>query len=387
MDKARPVLRPRYLCLVVGVAVVVGLGCSSGRVVRLSDETLPPPPLPTTMTVRGQSPEYGYSSIPPDEGQPPLLDFDSSAPAAQPGADLAPPAPPSAQPWSLPGQEPPWHRWAMNLFRPVPCGTAAPSFDGQCPTGTYPIEYVPFANTWAFAYYDGFDLPEGGFRNAARLGVNWGFPLFSDYVGFGGQIGGSGSVTEDQEQVFVTAGLFWRGDMQYGSAWNVGAVFDFMHDGLLETQVTQVRGQISYVADFRNEFGVWGAGRTSDDITVSNRVAEPVGQVNLFWRHLWTVGLDTTVWVGWRDGQSKADESNDASGAAIGARVYYPLTESWALAAGGHNAFDSDTWNVWGGVEFSFGGLARPRFLGQYRHAPLLPVADNSTMTLAIEPR
>lgn len=369
------------------VLTIFATGCSSQRVVRLSDETLPPPPLPTKLVVRGQSPEYGYSTVPPSDEGPSLLDFEGApSPAAPPPSSYTPP-PATPSPWTTSPQEPPWHHWATSLFRPAPCAQAGPSFDGQCPPGTYPIEYVPMANAWAFAYYDGFELPEGDFRNAGRFGVNWAFPLLSDYMGLAGQIGGSGSVTEDQEQVFVTAGLFWRGDMQYGSAWNVGAVFDFMHDGYLETQVTQVRGLVSYTADFRNEFGVWGAGRTSDDITVSDRVAEPVGQINVFWRHLWNVGLDTTVWVGWRDGQSDADESNDESGAAIGARIYYPLTESWALAAGGHNAFDSDTWNVWGGVEFSFGGLARPRFLGQYRHAPLLPVADNTTMTLAIEPR
>lgn len=381
-------LRAGYgLIVLLAVHTLAVSGCTSQRVVRLSDESLPPPPPPEGLVVRGQSPEYGYSSLPPTTEGEGLLDFEGPSAPAPPPPDISYSPPAVPHPWSTGGQEPPWHNWAAGLFRPTPCAGSGPAFTGQCPPGTYPVEYVPFANAWAFAYYDGFELPVGDFRNAGRFGVNWAFPLLSDYMGLAGQIGGSGSITEDQEQVFVTAGIFWRGDMQYGSAWNVGAVFDFMHDGYLETQVTQVRGTVSYTVDFRNEIGVWGAGRTSDDITVDNYVAEPVVQVNIFWRHLWSGGLDTTVWVGWRDGQSDADESNDESGAAIGARIYYPLTESWALAAGGHNAFDSDTWNVWAGVEFSFGGLARPRFLGQHRHAPLLPVADNSTMTLAIEPR
>ena len=358
-------------------------GCMAPRTVRLSDEQLPPPPLPAAVPesprgARGQGPEYGFGSVPEDHSS--LLPWDETSATPQGTGALKPP------PYSA--EEPPWHQWFTGLLRPtaVPC-SAGPSYDGRCPPGTFPIEYVPGANTWAFAYYDGFELPGNDFRNAGRFGLNWASPLLSDYVGLGVQAGASGSVTEDQEQVFITAGLLYRGDMQYGSAWNVGAVADFLHDGFYDVQVVQVRGKASYTVDFRNELGVWGSAGVSDDDYGPATRAETANQVNLFWRHLWSVGLDSEVWVGWRDGQSDADESNSESGAAIGARFVYPITVGWALAIGGHSAFESDTWNVWAGVRWNLGGRARQGFLGQNRHAPLLPVADNSTMTLALEPK
>jgi hypothetical protein len=239
---------------------------------------------------------------------------------------------------------------------------------------------------YGFAYYDGFELPETDFRNAGRFGVNWASPVLSDYMGLGVQLGGSGSITDDQEQVFVTGGLFWRGDMQGGSAWNVGAVVDFLHDGLFDAQVAQVRGKVSYTANFRNEFGVWGAEGILDDENDSGGNVDTANQINLFWRHLWAVGLDTTLWVGWRDGQGLADDDKEESGTAVGAEIELPVSDAWSLAVGGHRAFESDTWNVWAGAQWYFGGQARQRYLGQHRHLPLFRVADNSTLTLALEP-
>ncbi len=387
----------RHFLAVSVLSAILGHGCMTNRTVRLSDEALPPPPspeaVPTASVIRAQDAEYGFHSIDaPPEG---LLDWSDAPnsgqtvpPAGSPPATAPPPPPPSTSTLPYGAEEPPWHRWFGGLLRPA-VGACGPTFtyDGRCAPGTFPIEYVPFANTWAFAYYDGFELPGNDYRNAGRFGVNWASPLVSDYVGIGVQAGGSGSVTEDQEQVFVTAGVFYRGDMQLGSAWNVGAVADFLHDGFYDVQVVQVRGKVSYTVDFRNELGVWGSGGVSDDDVNAALRAETVNQVNIFWRHLWNVGLDSEVWVGWRDGQSDADESNSQSGAAIGARFVYPITDGWALAIGGHNAFDSDTWNVWAGVQWNPGMRARQRFLGQNRHAPLFSVADNTTMTLAIEPK
>ncbi len=381
-------------------------GCTTHRTIRLSDEALPPPPYPEAPSdetlIRGQDPEYGFQSL--DAPDPGLLEWPARQAPDRPGAATLPsppadsatvPPPPSGPPLAAgptgpnySSEEPPWHHWLGGLLRPAvsACGPVI-SYDGRCAPGTFPIEYVPFANTWAFAYYDGFELPANDFRNAGRFGINWASPLVSDYVGLGVQAGASGSVTEDQEQIFVTAGVFYRGDMQLGAAWNVGAVADFLHDGFYDVQVVQVRGKVSYTVDFRNELGVWGSGGVSDDDINAATRAETANQVNIFWRHLWNVGLDSELWVGWRDGQSDADESNSQSGAAIGARLVYPVTDAWTVAVGGHSAFESDTWNVWAGVQWNLGGRARQRFLGQNRHAPLFPVADNSTMTLAIEPK
>jgi hypothetical protein len=220
---------------------------------------------------------------------------------------------------------------------------------------------------------EGFSQSGGDDRLAGRFGGNWGLPLIDDSSGLGFQIGGSGSVASAGEQFFVTSGVFYRGDMRLGGAWNLGGVFDWMKDGDFESEVGQLRAKTSITLDGQNELGVWGAVSVMDDQTDRGDTVDSVDQANLFYRHLWSKGYDTTGWVGWR---------SDPDSLAIGADVSIPLDESWAVVGGGHYAFEADSWNAYVGLALYFGQRARERYLGQYRHLPYLPVADNSSMTL-----
>jgi hypothetical protein len=129
----------------------------------------------------------------------------------------------------------------------------------------------------------------------------------------------------------------------------------------------------SFTLGRRNEIGVWAALSVIDDDDKNGHKAEAVNQANLFYRYLFDSGSDVSVSVGWR---------TEPESPAVGATWYLPINDYWAGLFGGYYAFDGDTWNVYSGVVRHWGNRARQDYIGQDRHLPYLPVADNSTMTL-----
>ena len=95
-------------------------------------------------------------------------------------------------------------------------------------------------------------------------------------------------------------------------------------------------------------------------------------QLNLFYRYLFDSSWEISLWVGWR---SPRDST------AIGATWYAPINDYWAGFTGGYYAFEGDTWNMYTGLMRHWGNRARKDYLGQDRHMPYLPVADNTSMT------
>jgi hypothetical protein len=232
-------------------------------------------------------------------------------------------------------------------------------------------------NLYFFAAYEAFRLDYESIRAALRAGVNWGLPVIDDASGLGFQAGFSGSLAEEGSQWFATTGFFYRGDMQSESGGNVGAVFDWMHDGEIEASLGQVRGKASITLDRKKELGVWAALSVVDDKDKFGENTESVDQFNIFYRYLFDSSWDLTVWFGWR---SPRDST------AIGGSLYAPLNDYWGAFTGGFYAFEGDTFNVYSGVMRYLGNRARQNYLGQDRHMPFLPVADNTSMTLFHEP-
>jgi hypothetical protein len=251
-----------------------------------------------------------------------------------------------------------------------PCSTSP--FEDACGLGTGGYSNYSWDNIYFFTIGEAFRLNDENTRAAVRTGLNWGLPIFDDDVGLGFQVGGSGSLAEEGRQWFVTSGVFYRGDMRFDSAWNVGAVFDWMHDDEFETETSQVRGKTSITLDRKNEIGVWGAASIIDDEDQNGETVEPVDQVNLFYRYLFDSDWDVTGWVGWR---------SDPSSVAVGIDTYRPINDYWAGVFGGYYAPDGDTWNVYSGIVRHWGQRATQDYLGQDRHQPYLPVADNTSMT------
>lgn len=210
----------------------------------------------------------------------------------------------------------------------------------------------------AFVGIDNFrGIPDAdaGDNNGVLVGLNIASPLpglKSHGVGF--QIGGSygaydfagrGHTRHNkaiQSQGFVTAGFFIR--PQPCTPLSLGVVYDVMfnqnfslyaEDPLLQ----QVRGQIAYFLGSCNEIGVWGAYETASshkiyknrtyDYTISYRA---ISQANLFWRHLFSGGVESIVWAGApiRNRLNK-DHSKRPGKFIVGLELSVPFLESWAL--------------------------------------------------------
>jgi hypothetical protein len=260
---------------------------------------------------------------------------------------------------------------------PVDSGSGAPCrtspFEDACGMGPAGYSNYSWDNIYFFTIGEAFRLDHENTRAALRSGLNWGLPLVDDDVGLGFQIGFSGSLAEEGNQFFVTSGVFYRGDMRLDSAWNVGAVFDWMQDDEFEADVSQIRGKTSFTIDRKNEIGVWGAASLSDEADQNGETVESVDQINLFYRYLFDSDWDVTWWAGWR---------SDPESVAFGISTYRPINDYWAGIFGAYYAPDGDTWNIYSGIVRHWGQRAAQDYLGQDRHQPYLPVADNTSMTL-----
>jgi hypothetical protein len=252
-----------------------------------------------------------------------------------------------------------------------PCRTSP--FEDACGMGPAGYSNYSWDNIYFFSIGEAFRLDHENTRAAIRSGLNWGLPLVDDDVGLGFQIGFSGSLAEEGNQFFVTSGVFYRGDMRLDSAWNVGAVFDWVQDDEFEADVGQIRGKTSITLDRKNEIGVWGAASIMDEADQNGETVEPVDQVNFFYRYLFDSEWDLTGWVGWR---------SDPDSVAFGINTYRPINDYWAGIFGAYYAPDGDTWNIYSGIVRHWGQRATQDYLGQDRHQPYLPVADNTSMTL-----
>lgn len=163
----------------------------------------------------------------------------------------------------------------------------------------------------SYDYFRG--LPDGSWNgnNGAFIAANGSVSLF-DFINvqLGGSYGlynwdGRGSVvfgnTKKLEQIgFITAGAssFWCG-------WNGGLVYDRLftdHFSIydLNPSIDQIRfqGGYSFCSD---ELGAWG----TLDLSRSHKRAlglpvsfKAIGQMNLFWSHIFQNCAKTTVWIG-----------------------------------------------------------------------------------------
>ncbi len=243
-----------------------------------------------------------------------------------------------------------------------------------------------------------------------RTGFNTGLAVFGDSL-IRGQIGSSYGVYDwkgradlnpaydnhpdsVEQQTFVTAGLYKRGDVCAGDRVSWGVVYDHMYDtrwGLFANQVHvgQLRSVFSWARDESNAFGVWGAVRMQHDQTVIlDPVSGPstvraVDQINAFWHHNWETGGDTTFYIG-------AADSNASW--VFGFNGEVPLSQRVAMyantaylipgSATGPQGNVEEIWNVSLGLSFYMGGKAgNSSVTGQYG-LPLLNVADNGTFAV-----
>jgi hypothetical protein len=223
-------------------------------------------------------------------------------------------------------------------------------------------------------------------------GVNWALPIWAE-IGLGGQIGigvtqsnfqDSGFPFDDyRNQTFVTGGLFHRPACDQGLQY--GLVFDWLHDEFYDNfDIAQLRGEISWLFDRRDEIGFWFASGVIDD-RVSHQFLAPadfevIDQYAFFYRRRFCQGGDARIWGGFT--------GNDAG--LIGADFSLPVAKCWSIE-GGFNyvitdhhtqGLSDETWNLGMNLVWSWGCNACCR--SAYR--PLFNVADNgSLLTRVIE--
>ena len=220
---------------------------------------------------------------------------------------------------------------------------------------------------------------------AARIGLNWGSPVIDDNHGWGAQIGGAAATTDDDWQFFFTMGPFFRTDASDGTSWGIGAVFDLLGesdlywaDGDIRDRylftLMQLRAKTSLILWSFHELGVWGAKSLPGDSETNGGPFGLANQANVFYRHFSPNNRDVTAWAGWR---------SDPDSVAIGLDASFALHDDCsAVVAGGHYDFAGSNWNIYLGLALYPGRYWRQPFLGEFRHMPYLPVADNTIMKL-----
>jgi hypothetical protein len=225
----------------------------------------------------------------------------------------------------------------------------------------------------------------------------YGWQLGATYGGYSFDGKASGSVARSQQQLFVTTGLFRKGQRL-----SFGVVYDLMVNDSwgyysIEPAIGQLRGQVEYAFADTDSIGIYGCGRghytqyrvgydeSAQLVCLTERA---INQVNLFWHHKFDSGADSRLWIGMPE-QRRIEGSSSLGDWIIGANIEAPISESWALygnaeyvhpsAAAGMTASMEATWNVGAGVVWYFGGRAKCQSLNGPNWMPYLPVANNST--------
>ncbi len=187
-----------------------------------------------------------------------------------------------------------------------------------------------------------------------------------------------------RKQLFLTAGIFRRADFGLQG----GIVIDYLHDDwYAQLDLTQIRGEISWVTRRAGEFGYRGmfaANKSNATATINDHInaianidirSSGIDQHRLFCRyHFGPVAT----------GELSAGVTND-SDALLGGELRIPLNRSLGMTTGftmmqpngGIQALDQqrESWNVFMSFEW------RPVGNRQCRdyHLPLFPVGDNGS--------
>jgi hypothetical protein len=158
--------------------------------------------------------------------------------------------------------------------------------------------------------------------------------------------------------------------------------------------IGQWRAQIGYELNPTNEIGVWGTLRDKGDSTIVNGQVmslEAINQVNLFFKHVWPTGVTTRGWIGMAEQHGRFVLGGPTYAPTyhpfvFGAEVFVPLSEHWAIFGEANFITPNDSGTVTAllGLVFYPGGGAgsAPR----NRFAPLLPVANNPTFSVNLQP-
>jgi len=268
-----------------------------------------------------------------------------------------------------------------------------------------PCPIFSLRNVELFSGVQGFTGPlnqgsSGSF--GFHYGLNWGAPMpctpagaigmQAGFRGVSSNYSGSTLTPDTRNQQFVTAGLFRRVD------WGLqgGVVFDYLHDDwYYDTNLTQIRGELSWVYPACHELGFWFTARGRSDTvtttTLSNNqlvqgtaTYEPYDLFAFFYRRRFEN-------LGGGAARLYAGFTGNSDG-LIGADIKMPLTENWALQSGftyvipdesnSRIAYFEEAWNV--GITLVWYPGQR-KSVGNDYFRPLFDVADNGSFITRIK--
>ncbi len=249
------------------------------------------------------------------------------------------------------------------------------------PGQTPPVDDDQVASDSSFGVFGGFNLGVPLYQLSGGL-LSGQFGIRSVTSNFNGNEFSS----EDRRQIFVTAGVYRRVD--YGL--QLGVVADIFHEEwFTETDLVQIRGDISWVYPAGHTFGFRFATGVQDDETEGtfngedfiDFFQETEDNYRFYYRHLASSGGWGEVFVGW----------GDATQTIVGVDVDLPVTDRISFQSGFTAYFNDDVvsptsnfqggnlneaWNLFVGLSF------KPHGRGWYKSydRPLFSVADNGTL-------
>jgi hypothetical protein len=235
----------------------------------------------------------------------------------------------------------------------------------------------------SFGFHEGFNwgMPIGGLVSF-QWGTNWTQNNFD----------GSFATPDERNQIFFTAGLYRRVD------WGLqgGLVVDYLHDEWdYSADLTQLRGELSWLWCGCNELGFWFTAGVNDSSGLSLRLpAVDGGGTVRFMDGAATLAVNDIYAFFFRrqfacggEGRLFAGFTSHSQG-LVGGDAVLPLNDRWSLRSnfiyagpGGDDnatdpAFTRETWNV--GISLVWTPCPRPA-AGQNYNRPLFPVADNGS--------
>lgn len=204
----------------------------------------------------------------------------------------------------------------------------------------------------SYDYFRG--IPDGSWNgnNGLLFAANSGLSAY-DCVNFqlGGSYGfynwnGRGNVVFKNTKNFEHVGFITAGASSSHCDFNFGLVYDRIFTNnfgiyLLNPSFDQLRFQTGYVW-CSNEFGLWG----TLDLSRSRKSAlgipvkfKTIGQLNLFWKHWFENGAETTLWLGSPYRTSYKFSHGRAANFIAGFTFRTPLTDQLFLEGYGSYVF------------------------------------------------
>ncbi|MBA3237087.1 MAG: hypothetical protein H0T62_01900 [Parachlamydiaceae bacterium] len=288
------------------------------------------------------------------------------------------------------------------------CTSMMMAFDYPCIPSFSEVGLSGFAG---FENFRGMADGNVGDNNGAHFGAELVCPLpYLDMYKVGVQLAGSvgaydfaGRATTYhhkkaiQYQEFLTAGFFI-----YPSSFcpvGIGIVSDWMFNknyGIYAQRPTiqQYRAKVSYFMTPNDEMGFWGsydAKKTHKlynyGFIKSKLTYRAIGQINLFWRHFFGCGVESTLWIGTpvRNRLNRI-QSNRAGKYIVGAELTVPFFDSWAISGKacymqpgtrkGRVGAREYVSNIAINLIYYMGG--NPNIGKSVAWTPYIPIADNS---------